>query len=1158
MTPPDTSAQDHPTSARSTPASEPAPAPGEPTFDPDQWLAHYDDVWGRIAHLYPPDAKIGLWFGKGNGTALVPLTDPGAVWDELATHSNADGSYIGMTPRKPTTPQGSYGRAKDCYPASMLWADIDVDKPGYPDSAGALALIASLPLEPHALICSGRGFHACWLLNQLLQSPEELTLPHHFERMLLAAATAAGVAMDKGVTTTPQRVLRPAGTLHRKDRTHPLPVSVVATSTRPLYTVAEVFAVCPAIGPARPARVPGAAPLPGDVLAGELPVTEVLIGLGWTPLSADPTDSHWEAHCDEAESTDNATTFFKDDEQKVILYSCTTATVNGVPSHTPLTSFDWLAARCGGDDADYSLATKLAVRYAGHPDKVLALILDPPDLVTLADIARQASLDWPEGLTAFDAAYLRFRGVAPDVAMARGYQSVVTPFVGYNGAPAPIHGLLVPSAGSNPSSTIRVTKAPVPSDKKTPAPVSLKSDAFHSWDMDICPATDDLIQDATVPLVVFASDRNEFPDSIVADAVASAARREGGLVAAVAVTNWAATICLASALVNPDRADVLDTPWNSVQLADRDVFLAGRAGWRQQPGLVQIADLLEARGAVVSVIDVCDARDATRVTLDHSPWSLGDELAAAVTPTPLADALAAAIPLEVARPQCDTYDANDIGRGRRLASELDRLDAYRYDVDGRCWWRNVGTHWVTQPGKGPDELAIDIFSRDATLPSTAQALENAIKVASHQSSIQIDSTVMDTIAADLNVQNGVVDLHTGKLRPRERAEILTSVCTANFDPTATAPLWQKFLNTTFGLDTAPTDSERQDVTDLIAYVQRVAGLACYGGMPYEKVPVWFGLGHNGKSTMADVLSNILGGYSSTADPKILLGQAEPHQIADLRGLRLLLMAETSDGDTLHTASLKRIAGRDDLKGARKYGHSFVFPPTHLPVLLTNHLPRVAATDEATWRRLALVPFTHTVAKSDADPFLERKLLAEADGILAWMVAGAVAVLDPKIQLGSCKIVDQATGHHRQDQNMMWNFLDQCCTVGADRRTKRTEFCGSFRAWQDREMNLRNGWSTQSIVRSLMEADVAVDAIKSHGEWWLVGVALGADERNIEAAIQSADPVPDDLSGLPEAVPSGVIEPDAVPPAAIESEPEPDPIRVPVRELDDDDDGEVEL
>jgi hypothetical protein len=51
-------------------------------------------------------------------------------------------------------------------------------------------------------------------------------------------------------------------------------------------------------------------------------------------------------------------------------------------------------------------------------------------------------------------------------------------------------------------------------------------------------------------------------------------------------------------------------------------------------------------------------------------------------------------------------------------------------------------------------------------------------------------------------------------------------------------------------------------------------------------------------------------------------------------------------------------------------------------------PEIKGSDDAIWNRLHLIPFTVTIPKEKIDRALPGKLLAEAEGILAWAVKGA--------------------------------------------------------------------------------------------------------------------------------------------------------------------------
>jgi hypothetical protein len=57
-------------------------------------------------------------------------------------------------------------------------------------------------------------------------------------------------------------------------------------------------------------------------------------------------------------------------------------------------------------------------------------------------------------------------------------------------------------------------------------------------------------------------------------------------------------------------------------------------------------------------------------------------------------------------------------------------------------------------------------------------------------------------------------------------------------------------------------------------------------------------------------------------------------------------------------------------------------------MATNHKPVIKGTDYGIWRRIKLIPFTTRIPEEKQDKYLERKLKAEASGILNRLLEGA--------------------------------------------------------------------------------------------------------------------------------------------------------------------------
>jgi putative DNA primase/helicase len=151
-------------------------------------------------------------------------------------------------------------------------------------------------------------------------------------------------------------------------------------------------------------------------------------------------------------------------------------------------------------------------------------------------------------------------------------------------------------------------------------------------------------------------------------------------------------------------------------------------------------------------------------------------------------------------------------------------------------------------------------------------------------------------------------------------------------------------------------------------------------------------------------------------------------LADLKGARFVMTSETEDGQRLAEGKLKRITqGVGRIKAVRKYENPIEFPETHKLWLDCNFLPVLRGHDEAIWRRLRAIPFNVIIPLEEQDKQLSRKLLTEAEGILAWTVAGAVEW--NQHGLPTMPEIDQLTKRWRRDADQVGRFIENCCVTG---------------------------------------------------------------------------------------------------------------------------------
>lgn len=383
----------------------------------------------------------------------------------------------------------------------------------------------------------------------------------------------------------------------------------------------------------------------------------------------------------------------------------------------------------------------------------------------------------------------------------------------------------------------------------------------------------------------------------------------------------------------------------------------------------------------------------------------------------------------------------DVGNAERL---VDRHGAdLRYVHSLHTWFAWDGKRWaiddtaeaarraketlttaLIEEANAPGADSADIL-KHAARSQSAGRIRGALELASSDIRVVARQGELDTDPDALNLENGTLDLRTGELRPHRREDLITRIAPVAYDPEAGAPLWEAFLGRVL---------PDPDVRD---YVQRLAGYALTGSAIEHVLNLFLGVGANGKTVLTRTLLDLLGDYALTAALELLIAYRRPGgaspEVAELVGRRLVVVAETDDGAPLAESRVKALTGGDRTKGRALYAGFLEIEPTWTLILTTNHPPRVTGTDNAIWRRIALVPFDVTIPEDERDAHLVERLAAERGGILNWALEGCRAWRAGGLQAPNA--VRAATAAYRGESDPLAEWLADC-TI-ADPQCKET-------------------------------------------------------------------------------------------------------------------------
>lgn len=205
----------------------------------------------------------------------------------------------------------------------------------------------------------------------------------------------------------------------------------------------------------------------------------------------------------------------------------------------------------------------------------------------------------------------------------------------------------------------------------------------------------------------------------------------------------------------------------------------------------------------------------------------------------------------------------------------------------------------------------------------------------------------------------------------------------NYDIRASCPRFRQFL-----------DQVTKDYIDFLT-IQEMMGACLLKNYKYQKAFLLLGDGSNGKSTLLNVIENLVGeeNISSTTLQDIA---GNTYSSANLHNKLVNLGGETNVDSINKTEKFKRVTGGDTITAENKFEKQFQFKNYSTLIFAANRLPEIKQqVGRAFWRRWIPIEFPYnftddpTDGKKNKDPNLSNKLADEEElsGILNFALEG---------------------------------------------------------------------------------------------------------------------------------------------------------------------------
>lgn len=266
----------------------------------------------------------------------------------------------------------------------------------------------------------------------------------------------------------------------------------------------------------------------------------------------------------------------------------------------------------------------------------------------------------------------------------------------------------------------------------------------------------------------------------------------------------------------------------------------------------------------------------------------------------------------------------------------------------------------------------------------------------------------------INLQNGTFEISSKKqvLRNFDSSDFLTHQLPFEYNPKATAPLFQKYLD-----EVLPDKEKQQALAEFCGYVFINSSV-----LKLEKMLILYGTGANGKSVFFEIINALLGSENISNYSLQSLTDEKGYSRAKI-GNKLVNYASEINGK-LETDIFKQMASGEPIEARLPYGDPFILNDYAKLIFNCNELPKDVEHTNAYFRRFMIIEFDQTIPEEKQDRQLPNKIVEnELAGVFNWILSGLDSVLENK---GFCKCdaVDNARINYQKQSDSVLLFIEE--------------------------------------------------------------------------------------------------------------------------------------
>ncbi len=371
---------------------------------------------------------------------------------------------------------------------------------------------------------------------------------------------------------------------------------------------------------------------------------------------------------------------------------------------------------------------------------------------------------------------------------------------------------------------------------------------------------------------------------------------------------------------------------------------------------------------------------------------------------------------------------------------------YYYDIMSALWIEKDSTFFIKDVMVFLSDhigRAIEKYNREVKSDESVKKLGELVKILKQVRKINNCKSVFEACKSQLmdiqfksklNVEpnllpikeNKVIDLKTLKVRSRTMSDLFDYEIQCTFDKKMRLDNVEKFM-----LQLMNNNKE------IVDYLQIQLGYSITAEIDQRCIYICWGVGSNGKSTLFDLLSKIMGKLYVPVSKKVFIREdtssSHTEHLMPLIGARIAVYSESEKEEKLNESLIKTLTGGDMISARGLYQKQIKFKPIAKYFLLTNHKPIFNISDVAILDRITYFAFSSRftdVPKNGEfkkDILFINKLMNEhLDEVFIWLCIGAYKYYQAKeinIKIKIPKEIEEAKQCYINELDSVKQFIE---------------------------------------------------------------------------------------------------------------------------------------